>query len=83
MIDLNVYNELTNRGVITRVGLDSEKFESIDDLINAWIVTEISGKDQYNEIVNTMNATPVEPETPDNTTPGGTIETPTEEEGEF
>ena len=83
MIDLNVYNELIHRGVITRVGLDSEKFESIDDLINAGIVTEISGKDQYNEIVNTMNATPVEPENTDNTTPGGTIETPTEEEGEF
>ena len=99
MIDLNVYNELTNRGVITRVGLDSEKFESIDDLINAGIVTEISGKDQYNEIVNNAGETPVEPETPtdpetpgddiivdegtDDVIPGGTIETPSEEEGEF
>ena len=83
MIDLNVYNELIHRGVITQVVLDPNKFEIIFYLIHAGIVTEISGKDQYNEIVNTMNATPVEPETPDNTIPGGTIETPTEEEGEF
>lgn len=87
MIDLNVYNELIHRGVITQVGLDPEKFDSIDDLIHAGIVTEISGKDQYNEIVNagtdTTPETPVEPENPDNTIPGGTIETPTEEEGEF
>jgi hypothetical protein len=87
MIDLNVYNELIHRGVITQVGLDPEKFDSIDDLIHAGIVTEISGKDQYNEIVNAdtdkTTETPVEPENPDNTTPGGTIETPTEEEGEF
>ena len=92
MIDLNVYNELIHRGVITQVGLDPNKFESIDDLIHAGIVTEISGKDQYNEIVNNAGETPVEPETPGDdiivdegtdVIPGGTIETPSEEEGEF
>ena len=51
MIDSKVFAELQNRGIITVVGLNPADFNSIDELINLGLVTQISGKDVYESLM--------------------------------
>lgn len=47
MIDPKVFAELQNRGIVTMVGLDSTKFENLDDLKNRGIATSIAADEEY------------------------------------
>lgn len=55
MIDINVYNELIHRGIITHVGLNPENFNDINDLIRLGAATETSAIEQYEDVVNEIS----------------------------
>lgn len=88
-MDQKVFDELMNRGIVTNVGLAAENYTDVADLQNKGLATAIGAVEEYNDIVNgdsteepTDNDIVVD-EGNDDVTPCGTIETPTEEEGEL
>lgn len=51
MIDLKVFAELMNRGVITHVGLNPNDYNSIEDLQRLGLATSTESGEVYNEVV--------------------------------
>lgn len=78
-MDQKVFDELMNKGIITNVGLDAASYTDMDDLQNKGLATAIGAEEEYNKA---MADNALETDEPTET-PGGTIETPTEEEGEL
>lgn len=54
MIDVNVFAELMNRGIITQIGLKPENYKDINDLQRYGIATSIGSVEEYNEVMNEM-----------------------------
>ena len=82
-MDQKVFDELMNKGIITNVGLDAASYTDIADLQNKGLATAIGAAEEYNKATADNAPETDEPtETPDEI-PGGTVETPTEEEGEL
>lgn len=52
MIDINVFNELMNRGIVTNVGLSPEMFNSIEDLQCYGYATSIASVAEYEDAIN-------------------------------
>ena len=51
-MDKRILDELANRGLITTVGVDASKFETVDDLIAKGIVTMPGAKKKITEVIN-------------------------------
>lgn len=50
-MDNKVFAELQNRGIVTVVGLDASKYETLEDLKNHGLATSIAANEEYAEAV--------------------------------
>lgn len=85
-MDQKVFDELMNKGIVTNVGLNAEDYTDIADLQNKGLATAIGAVEEYEKATASKEETPNEDVVVDegnDETPEGTIESPTEEEGEL
>jgi hypothetical protein len=70
-------DELMNKGIVTHVGLDASKIDSVDELMNLGLATSTDTIDVYNDIVESNDIVVDEGPTLD----GGTINGEEDEDG--
>ena len=51
-MDKNIINKLIKYGLITNIGIDADKYENIDDLINKGIITIPGAKQRILELIS-------------------------------
>lgn len=76
-MDKKVMDELMNKGIITHVGLDASKIDSVDELMNLGLATSTDTIEVYNDIVESNDIVVDEGPTLD----GGTINGEEDEDG--
>jgi hypothetical protein len=76
-MDKKVMDELMNKGIVTHVGLDASKIDSVDELMNLGLATSTDTIDVYNDIVESNDIVVDEGPTLD----GGTINGEEDEDG--
>lgn len=78
-MDKKVMDELMNKGIITHVGLDASKIDSVDELMNLGLATSTDTIEVYNDIVESNDIVVDEGPTLD----GGTINGEEDEDGDI
>lgn len=76
-MDKKVMDELMNKGIVTHVGLDASKIDSVDELMNLGLATSTDTIEVYNDIVESNDIVVDEGPTLD----GGTINDEEDEDG--
>jgi hypothetical protein len=76
-MDKKVMDELMNKGIVTHVGLDASKIDSVDELMNLGLATSTDTIEVYNDIVESNDIVVDEGPTLD----GGTINGEEDEDG--
>ena len=62
-MDKNIIDKLIKYGLITNIGIDADKYENVDELINKGIITIPGAKQKILELISEESELEVEPTT--------------------